>query len=68
MTEKTESAETKIIRCHRGTKIIHLDQIGGAAIYGSVAEMKKAMKDGTYDIKKTQYVAKDGRVYFLCAL
>ena len=56
-----------------GSRIIDLpkranvmDVRDSRGVYKSWAEVQAAVKDGTYDIRKTMYVDKRGKVFYLC--
>ena len=56
-----------------GSRIIDLpkranvmDVRDARGVYKSWAEVQAAVKDGTYDIRKTMYVDKRGKVFYLC--
>jgi hypothetical protein len=43
-----------------------MDVRNARGVYKSWAEVQAALKDGTYEVRKTMYVDKRGKVFYLC--
>ena len=61
---KEKDSNARIIDLPQRASVMEVRDARG--VYRSWAEVQAAVKDGTYDIRKTMYVDRRGKVFYLC--
>ena len=65
-TEAPARNTMHVVERTRCTTHLTMDPRDARGVYRTAREVELALRDGTYDVRKTMFLDRNGRVYYLC--